>query len=69
MKEKPLQLDIDEWLYKGCFIQKRKHPMLFGNYSVWKNNETQTHIDNCITFLEAKKLCEQNECKDNYLKF
>jgi len=68
-KEKPKQIENEEWLYKGCFIQKRKHPFLFGNYSVFKNNEYQTHINNCITFKEAKKLCELNECHDNYLKF
>jgi hypothetical protein len=68
-KEKPIVIDPDEWLYKGCFIQKSIHPKLIGKYEVFKNNETQDHIDRCITFLEAKKLCEHNECFNNYLKF
>jgi len=68
-KEKPKQIDADEWLYKGCFIQKSIHPVLFGKYSIFKNNEHQTHIDRARTFKEAKKLCEQNECFDNYLTF
>jgi hypothetical protein len=68
-KEKPVATDLGEWLYKGCFIQESTHPQLVGKYEVFKNNETQDHIDRCITFAEAKKLCEQNECFDNYLKF
>lgn len=63
------QIDSEEWLYKGCFIQKSEHPQLKGKYEVFKNDEMQTHIDRCHTFAEAKKLCEENECFDNYLKF
>lgn len=33
------------------------------------NNEEQTHIDRCYTFKDAKKLCEENECSDNFQKW
>ena len=65
-KEKPKQIEVDEWIYKGCFIQKSEHPQLKGKYEVFKNNEEQTHIDRCHTFVEAKKLCEENERHDNF---
>jgi hypothetical protein len=68
-KEKPRKIDTDEWLYKGCFIQKSVHPILFGKYSVFKNNSFQTDLGRYMTFAEAKKICEQNECFDNFLKF
>ncbi len=68
-KVKPIQIDSQEWIYKGCFIQLFKHPKLKGKYEVFKNNKEQTHIDRTSTFLEAKKLCEVNECFDNFLLF
>lgn len=66
---KPIQIETGEWLYKGCFITEFKHPKLIGKYEVFKNNKTQDHIDRCHTMTEAKKLCEQNECFENYLTF
>jgi hypothetical protein len=66
---KLIKIDNDEWLYKGCFISKSIHPLLFGKYSVFKNDESQTWIDRAKNLKEAKKLCEENECFDNYLKF
>jgi len=68
-KEKPKQIETVEWLYKGCFIQESKHPELYGNYEVFKNNENQDHVGRTKTFSSAKKLCEENECFDNYLDF
>lgn len=68
-KEKPIQIEVEEWLYKGCFIQKHNHPKLVGNYSVFKNDEPQTHVGVCYTFNEAKKLCEENECFVNFQSF
>lgn len=68
-KDKPKQIDSEEWLFKGCFIQKSTHPKLVGKYEVFKNNEEQTHVGRCYTFTEAKKLCIENECSDNFLKF
>ncbi len=69
MGRKPVRIDIDEWLYKGCFIQKFEHPKLVGKYEVFKNNESQTHVDRCYTFTEAKRLCIENECDENFLSF
>ena len=69
IKEKPRQIECDEWFYKGCFIQKFAHPKLIGNYEIFKNNKNQDHIGISSTFIEAKKICEENECYDNYLKF
>lgn len=69
-KEKPQQIEAGEWLYKGCFIQKNMpHPQLVGNFVVFKNNQAQDHVGRCFTFAEAKKLCKENECLDNYLIF
>ena len=56
-KEKPRQIEVGEWLYKGCFIQESTHPQLIGKYEVFKNDEPQTHVGRCHTFTEAKKLC------------
>ena len=63
------QIDTHEWIYKGCFIQLFEHPALFGKYSVFKNNEKQTHIGRFKTMKEAKNACIGNKCEDNYLKF
>ena len=67
VKEKPRQIDADEWLYKGCFIQRSEHPQLVGKYEVFKNDVPQTHVDRCFTFVEAKRLCVENECFENVL--
>lgn len=63
------QIDTQEWLYKGCFIQEFTHPKLIGKYEVFKNDEAQTHIGRAHTLKEAKKLCTENECHDNALTF
>jgi hypothetical protein len=69
MSEKPKQIDPDEWLYKGCFIQRSEHPELIGKYEVFKNDKQQSHVGRCYTFIKAKKLCEENECIENALSF
>lgn len=68
-KEKPRQIEVGEWIYKGCFIQEQQHPMLAGKYAVFKNDLLQVHIGRAYTFTEAKALCEANECFDNCLTF
>ncbi len=67
--KKPEQIDTDEWLYKGCFIQKQNHPRLKGNYFIFKNDELQTFVNSCYSFKEAKIICEKNECFVNFLIF
>ena len=68
-KEKPRQIDVDEWIYKGCFLQKSEHPQLIGKYEVFKNDRQQSHVGRCHTFTEAKKLCVENECTENAMPF
>jgi hypothetical protein len=68
-KQKPQLIEVGEWLYFGCFIQKVTHPKVTGNYVVFKNNKQQSHVGNPLTFIEAKLLCKNNQCFDNYLKF
>lgn len=68
-QEKPIQLELGEWLYKGCFIQESVHPKLIGKYEVFMNNKDQGHVDRCYTFTEAKRICRENECHDNYQIF
>ncbi len=67
--EKPKQIEVGAWLYKGCFIQESEHPKLIGKYEVFKNDEPQTDVGRCYTFTEAKRLCKENECLDNALPF
>jgi hypothetical protein len=69
IKEKPKQIEVGEWMYKGCFIQESTHPKLIGKYEVFKNDKPQTHVGRCYTFIEAKKLCEENECFEHVLEF
>lgn len=67
--DKPKLIECDEWLYKGCFIQKSEHVKLIGKYEVFKNDSVQTHVGRCHTFTDARKLCEKNECFENTLIF
>lgn len=60
---KPVQIELGEWWYKGCFIQEQTHPWL-SKYIVFKDTDRQEHIDTATTMEEAKKLCIQNEVKN-----
>lgn len=60
---KPVQIEIGEWWFKGCFIQEQPCPQL-AKYIVFQDTESQKHIDTATTFKEAKKLCIDNEVKD-----
>jgi hypothetical protein len=68
-RDQVVQIDSEEWLYKGCFIQESEHPQLFGKYEVFKNDKEQTHVGRTKTFSEAKKLCEENECFEHFQIF
>ena len=61
--EKPVQIEVDEWWFKGCFIQKQNHPKL-KLYYVFKDTEDQESIDSCYNFIEAKKLCNLYQVKN-----
>lgn len=63
MTNKPkilVQIDVDEWWFLGCFIQKQIHPQL-KPYHVFKDSEAQETIGACNTFAEAKKMCVLNK--------
>ncbi|MBT3209885.1 MAG: hypothetical protein HN347_16195 [Bacteroidetes bacterium] len=59
---KPKQLEVGEWWFKGCFIQKQNHPKLL-KYHVFKDTVNQETVCACQTFTEAKALCRMNEVK------
>lgn len=59
MKDKPEQVEIGEWKYLGCVIQKNSHPKLYGNYEVFVDDENETHLDRTYTFTEAKTVCKE----------
>lgn len=61
--DKPILVCIDEWYFKGCFIQKQEHPML-KPFHVFQDTEEQRTVGTCFTFSEAKTLCKQNEVKE-----
>ena len=63
------KIEVGEWLYNGCFIQRSEHPQLSGKYEVFKNDKNQTHIGRCDTLIQAKKLCNENKSTDNFLSF
>lgn len=54
MKDKLIQIEADEWWYKGCFIQKQNHPNLLP-YHVFQDTEEQETVGVCHSMLEAKK--------------
>lgn len=61
--KKPIQIEIGEWWYKGCFIQQQNHPQL-AKYTIFADTEGQEHIDSACTFSEAKKVASNNEVKE-----
>jgi hypothetical protein len=57
-KEEPKLVEVDEWIYKGCTIQKQNpHPELSGRYEIFRNDSVQTHVGRAYNFKGAKKLC------------
>lgn len=68
MKDKLKQIEIDEWLFCGCFIQKQNHPNLLP-YFIFKNTKEQEHCGVCFTMTEAKKIAKLNKVEKEYLIF
>jgi len=66
---KPKQIDPNEWLFHGCFIQESVYRNTDGKYLVFKNNEEEEHVGRCHTFTEAKRLCVENKCEENHVIF
>ena len=63
------QIDFEEWLHHGCFIQKSEHPKLYGKYEVFKNDKNQTHIGRYKTKKDAIEAARKNKCVENYHQF
>lgn len=61
MSKKPYQIECGEWYFHGCYIQEGTHPMLFGKFEVFKDDEKQTHVGRYMKFSEAKKAAIENE--------
>jgi len=57
---KPFQIEVGEWWFKGCFIQEQNHPQL-DKYVVFKDTDNQEHIGTANRFTDAVKLCKANE--------
>lgn len=64
-KMKPIEIEVGEWYYKGCFIQRQYSPNL-RKYHVFKDTEDQETIDTCQTFKHAVSLCNGNEVKSPF---
>lgn len=60
---KPFQLEVGEWWFKGCFIQEQNHPQL-DKYVIFKDTENQEHIGTASKFTDAIQLCKDNEVTD-----
>lgn len=64
-KEKPIQIEVGEWYYKGCFIQDQSSsPHDLPKYHVFQDTDEQMTVGTCWTFTEAKRLCVINEVKN-----
>jgi len=44
------------WYYKGYFIQEAEHPLLYGKYEIYKDDELTTFVKRVQTIFEAKKI-------------
>lgn len=60
---KPFQIEVGEWWFKGCFIQEQNHPQL-DKYVVFKDTDDQEYIDTANRFSDAIQLCKDNEVTD-----
>jgi hypothetical protein len=60
---KPFQIEVGEWWFKGCFIQEQNHPQL-DKYIVFKDTEAHEHIGTASRFKDAVQLCKDNEVTD-----
>jgi hypothetical protein len=60
---KPFQIEVGEWWFKGCFIQEQNQPKLH-KYVIFADTEEQEHLGTSNTFSGAIKICKENEVKD-----
>lgn len=65
-QDTPILIEIDEWYFHGCFIQKNDHPKLLP-FTVFTDTKNQEVVGNCYTFAEAKKLCILNTVTEPFI--
>jgi len=63
LKKGPVQIEIGEWYYKGCFIQEQIHPLLL-KYHIFTDTLAQHTVGTTNSFKLAKLIAEQNEVKN-----
>jgi hypothetical protein len=60
---KPFQIEIGEWWFKGCFIQEQNHPQL-AKYIVFQDTVLGMNVGTASNFKDAVQLCKDNEVTD-----
>ena len=68
MKDKPILIDVCEWYYKGCIIQKQDHQELM-RYLIFQDDAYHLTVGMSHTFSEAKKIAELNEVPKELQKY
>lgn len=60
---KPIQIEVGEWWFKGCFIQEQNHPQL-SKYTIFQDNVLGMTVGSASTMKQAIQICKDNEVKD-----
>jgi hypothetical protein len=60
---KPFQIEVGEWWFKGCFIQEQNHPQL-DKYIVFQDTVLGMIVGTASKFTDAVQLCKDNEVTD-----
>lgn len=60
---KPFQLEVGEWWFKGCFIQEQNHPQL-AKYTIFQDTVLGMTVGSASKFTDAIKICKENEVTD-----
>lgn len=60
---KPFQLEVGEWWFKGCFIQEQNHPQL-DKYTIFQDTVLGMTVGSASKFTDAIKICKENEVTD-----
>jgi len=60
---KPFQIELGEWWFKGCFIQEQNHPQL-AKYTIFQDTVLGMTVGSASTMKDAIQICKDNEVKD-----
>ncbi len=60
---KPFQIEVGEWWFKGCFIQEQNHPQL-AKYTIFQDTVLGMTVGSASTMKEAIQICKDNEVTD-----